>query len=106
MAPSAGLMAPIAMRVLRHAFKKTTTLIKARLEKISVSKHAKLEPILVRSTPRHPIHPLACLRQNKGRWYTTHSTINASLRRFMSSGPAIKYNRAAFPKSATATAVS
>jgi len=32
--------------------------------------------------------------------------VNSAVRRFMSTGPAVKINRAAFPKSATATAVS
>lgn len=65
-----------------------------------------LQPILARVTPRQPTHPAAVLRQIKsGRWYT-HSAVNATVRRFMSSGPTTKINRAAFPSSATATAVS
>jgi len=104
MAPSAGLMAPIAMRFLRTAIQKTSTLIKARIEKLSLPGAAELQPILVRSVPRQPINRIALLRQNKGRWYTTHSSINASLRRFMSSGPA-KHSRTALPKSSTGTAV-
>jgi len=101
-------MAPIAMRVLRHAFKKTTKLIKARIAEVSRPLNGELQPILVRSSPRQAIHPAARIRQAKGRWYTTHSTINAAVRRFMSTGSesASKYNRAAFPSSATATAVS
>lgn len=66
-----------------------------------------LQPILVRVTPRQPTHPAALLRQVKsGRWYSTHSALNLAVRRFMSTGPAVKINRAAFPKSATGTAVS
>ncbi|PMD14590.1 hypothetical protein NA56DRAFT_610353 [Hyaloscypha hepaticicola] len=106
MAPSAGLWAPLAMRVMKHAFKKTSSLIKVRVAEFA-RLNGELQPILVRSSPRHPIHPTALLRQSKGRWYTTHSTINAAVRRFMSTGrDAVKYNRAAFPKSVTATAVS
>lgn len=95
------------MRVLRHAFKKTSNLIKARLSDVA-RLNQELHPVLIRNTPRQAIHPVARLRQNKGRWYTTHSTINAAVRRFMStgSGNVAKYNRSAFPKSATATAVS
>jgi hypothetical protein len=67
-----------------------------------------LEPVLVRNTPTHPISRAAYLRQSKGRWYTTHSAVNAALRRFTtaarSSGS--KYNRSSLPTSATATAVS
>ncbi|KAH6663861.1 hypothetical protein B0J14DRAFT_253979 [Halenospora varia] len=107
MAPAGGIWAPIAMRTLRHVFKKTSKLVKARIAEISKPLNREFQPILVRSTPRQPIHPAALLRQSKGRWYTTHSTINASVRRFMSTGSqhAPKINRAAFPSSATAQAV-
>jgi len=91
---------------MKHAFKKTSNLIKLRVAELA-RLNGELQPILVRSSPRQPIHPAALLRQSKGRWYTTHSTINATVRRFMSAGrDAVKFNRAAFPKSATATAVS
>ncbi|KAL3420797.1 casein kinase II beta 2 subunit [Phlyctema vagabunda] len=108
MASSGGIWAPIAMRAFKHAFKKTTKLIQARLANISRPLEKELSPVLVRSTPRQPIHPIARLRQSQGRWYTTHSTINAAVRRFMSTGRthAAKYNKAAFPTSSTATAVS
>jgi len=91
--------------LVRHAVKKTSNLVKARLEKISLPKNVELIPVRVRQTPRHPLHPIAALRQNKGRWYTTHSTINATIRRYMSGSSAPQYNRTKFPKSATATAV-
>lgn len=98
------------MRVLRHTFKKATHLVKARLAEATRPLNSELQPILVRNSPRQPIHPVARLRLSKGtgRWYTTHSTINAAVRRFMSTGPenAVKYNRANFPTSSTATAVS
>jgi len=95
--------------MLRHTFKKASNLLKTRLAEATRPLHSELQPILVRNSPRHPIHPIARLRQAKGgRWYTTHSTINAAVRRFMSNGPAhaVKYNRAAFPSSAIATHVS
>lgn len=96
------------MRLFRHAFKKTSQLIKARIADISRPLESELKPVLVRAAPRHPIHPVARLLQSQGRWYTTHSAINATVRRFLSTGsaPATKYNRANFPRSATATAVS
>ncbi|KUJ07945.1 uncharacterized protein LY89DRAFT_600397 [Mollisia scopiformis] len=109
MSPAGGIWAPIAMRAFKHAFKKASNLVRNRLTELSRPLvQGELEPVLVRSTPKQPIHPAARIRQLKsGRWYTTHSTINAAVRRFMSSAAvdAIKYNRAAFPKSATATAV-
>ncbi|KAH9216747.1 hypothetical protein DL95DRAFT_334858 [Leptodontidium sp. 2 PMI_412] len=108
MAPAPGIFGPAAVKALRHVLKETSKKIKIRLAQIGNPLDNQLQPILVRSTPRHPVHPAAALRQAKGRWYTTQSTINATVRRFMSTGPAhgSKFNRAAFPKSATATAVS
>jgi len=106
MAPAGGIWAPIALRAIKHVFKKTSNLIKIRVAGLA-RLNGELQPVLVRSCPRHPVHPAALLRQSKGRWYTTHSTINAAVRRFMSTGAdAAKFNRTAFPKSATATAVS
>lgn len=89
-------------------FKKTSKLIKARIAEVSGPLNIELQPILVRTTPRQPIHPAALLRQGRGRWYTTRSTINTAVRRFMSTGRVgtARYGRSAFPKSATATAVS
>jgi hypothetical protein len=92
----------------RHAFKKTKALIQVRIAELSRPLDGQVQPILARVSPRQPVHPVAKLRQAKGRWYTTHSTINAVVRRYMSTGSSHvpKYNRAAYPKSATATAVS
>jgi len=91
---------------MKHVFKKTSNLIKIRVAGLA-RLNGELQPILVRSSPRQAIHPTALLRQSKGRWYTTHSTINATVRRFMSTGrDTVKFNRAAFPNSATALAVS
>lgn len=71
----------------RHTFKKASNLIKTRLTEATRPLNSELQPILVRNSPRQPIHPIARLRQAKGgRWYTTHSTINAAVRRFMSTG--------------------
>jgi hypothetical protein len=91
----------------RHAFKRTSDLVKARIADVSRPLNSELHPVLVRNSPRHPIHPAALLRQSKGRWYTTHSTVNAALRRFMSTGSSggVKYDRSAFPKSSIGNAV-
>ncbi|KAL2067054.1 hypothetical protein VTL71DRAFT_1478 [Oculimacula yallundae] len=107
MAPAPGIYGPAAVKALRHALQRTTRLIKVRLAQIGRPLENQLQPVLVRSSPRHPVHPAAALRQAKGRWYTTHSAINAAVRRF-TTGPASgsKFDRSAFPKSATATAVS
>lgn len=106
MASSGGIWAPIAVRMLKNVVQRTTKLIKLRIAETTGRSVTKLEPVLVRSTPRHPIHPAALIRQNKGRWYSTQSAVNSAVKRFMSTGGnAAKYNRAAFPKSNTATAV-
>ncbi|KAF2661420.1 hypothetical protein K491DRAFT_774088 [Lophiostoma macrostomum CBS 122681] len=63
---------------------------------------AELQPILARSAPRQPIHPAALLKQSKGRWYSTHSRISATVRRFTtaaSRSSGVKYDRSSFPKS-------
>lgn len=70
---------------------------------------AELQPILARNAPKHPIHRLAQLKQARGRWYTTHSAISATVRRFTSSATrtaGVKFDRASFPKSRTADAIS
>jgi hypothetical protein len=82
--------------------------VKARIADVSRPLNSELQPILARNTPRHPIHPVAKLRQSQGRWYTTHGAVNAVVRRFMSTGvpKAAKYDRSAFPKSRTSAAIS
>jgi len=107
MAPAGGIWAPIAIRGFKHVFKKASSLLKARLSEVARPLQHEFQPILVRASPRQPLHPVAALRQGKGRWYTTHSTINAGIRRFMSTGGqhAPKFNRASFPSSATSRAV-
>lgn len=63
---------------------------------------ARLEPIPIRNTPKHPLHHLAKLRQTQSRWYsTTRKSVNETIRHFTSSAgqSGSKYNRAAFPKS-------
>lgn len=94
--------------VCRHAFKTTSKLIKDRIANVARPLGNELQPVLVRSSRRHAIHPVARIRQAKGRWYTSHSTINAAVRRFINTASqhAPKYNRSTFPTSATATAVS
>jgi hypothetical protein len=98
----------ILTTVCRHAFKTTARLIKNRIANVARPLGNELQPVFVRSSPRHALHPVARIRQAKGRWYTSHSTINAAVRRFMNTATqhVPKYNRSAFPTSSTATAVS
>ncbi|CZT02170.1 uncharacterized protein RAG0_09450 [Rhynchosporium agropyri] len=108
MAPAPGFYGPAAVKAMRHALQTTSRFIQNRLAQIGRPLESQLQPVLVRSSTRHPVHPAAALRQAKGRWYTTHSAINATVRRHMSTGSASgpNINRAAFPTSATASAVS
>ncbi len=113
-----------------HTFTRASNLLKTRLAQATQPLNSELQQVLVRTSPRHSIPRIAHLRQAKGRWYTTHSTINAAIRRFVSNGKfflslsseahvcewsdlslagpahAIKFNRASFPPSATARALS
>ena len=83
----------------RLGFKKATRLVQSQFP------DSRLQPVFARAEARHPIHPAALLRQSKGRWYSTHSAINAAVRRFTTSSgfTGVKYEKASFPKSQTAT---
>ncbi|KAK4553224.1 hypothetical protein LTR86_009754 [Recurvomyces mirabilis] len=94
------------IKTLKAALTKAARTLDASIQQ-STQPAAKLEPILVRnSTGKHPLHPLARIRQSQSRWYsTTRQAVEGSVRHF-SSGPAArggsKYaDRAAFPKSRT-----
>lgn len=70
---------------------------------VSVQPQAKLETILVRNTPKQPLHPLARIRQSQSRWLSTAcNTVNGSIRTFTSSASGrtgSKFDRASLPKS-------
>ncbi|KAF9740641.1 hypothetical protein PMIN06_000364 [Paraphaeosphaeria minitans] len=93
-------------KVFKAAWKHTAKLVQDQLPASIRPTRAELQPILVRNGPKHPIHRIALLKQSKGRWYSTHSTISATVRRFTSaarSGP--KFDRASLPKSRIGDAV-
>ncbi|KAH8676313.1 hypothetical protein BX600DRAFT_432830 [Xylariales sp. PMI_506] len=85
-----GLWAPAAMRLARTTAYKASKIIRAKLANAVRPVNAALEPALTRSAhPRQPIHPAAFLRQQKSRrWYSssTYKNIDATVRRFMSTG--------------------
>ncbi|KAI1422864.1 hypothetical protein F5Y12DRAFT_573202 [Xylaria sp. FL1777] len=85
-----GIWAPLALRLARSTAYKATKLIRSKLVNVTRPVNAAVEPVLVRSQPRHPIHPAAFLRQQKNRrWHSTSATyknIDAAVRRFMSTG--------------------
>ncbi|KAI9710925.1 MAG: hypothetical protein M1820_002360 [Bogoriella megaspora] len=105
MAPSAAHLHKLMaknLKLLRLGFKKATRFVQSQLPE---SHRGQFQPVFVRAEARQPIHPAAFLRQSKGRWYTTHSAINAAVRRFTTSSgfAGVKYDKASFPKSRTAS---
>ena len=68
---------------------------------------AKLETILVRDAPKHPLHPIARIRQSQSRWYSTaRRSVDGAVRHFTSSATGragARYDRASFPKSRVGT---
>ncbi|KAK7744911.1 hypothetical protein SLS53_003144 [Cytospora paraplurivora] len=111
MAPVGGVLAPAVMRALRTAAlntAKVTKVIQCTLAGATKSLAREVQPVAVRATARHPIHPAALLRQSRrtARWSSTvsYNRLNAAVRRFISSAandlsapPAI--DRSAFSKS-------
>ena len=90
---------------LKDAFTKAVRTVDAQLAGKS---QAQLQPILVRNTPKQPLHPLARIRQGQSRWYSTaRREIEGAVRHFSSSASGrsagAKYERASFPKSAVGT---
>ncbi|KAH8163522.1 hypothetical protein CIB48_g4715 [Xylaria polymorpha] len=85
-----GIWAPLALRLARSTAFKATKLIRNKLANVVRPVNTALEPVFVRVQPRHPVHPVAFLRQQKNRrWHSTNSTyrnIDAAVRRFMSTG--------------------
>ncbi|RYC54417.1 hypothetical protein CHU98_g11790 [Xylaria longipes] len=85
-----GIWAPLALRLARSTAYKATKLIRSKLANVTKPVNTAVEPIFVRTQPRHPVHPAAFLRQQKNRrWHSTTSNyknIDAAVRRFMSTG--------------------
>ncbi|KAF1956297.1 hypothetical protein CC80DRAFT_535637 [Byssothecium circinans] len=95
-------------KVFKAAWRHAAKLVQNKLPISVRPTQAELQPIFVRNTPKHPVHRIAQLKQAKGRWYTTHSQISATVRRFTTAAArdsGVKFDRASFPKSRTADAV-
>ncbi|KAF1968371.1 hypothetical protein BU23DRAFT_514861 [Bimuria novae-zelandiae CBS 107.79] len=94
-------------KVFKAAWKHTAKLVQDQLPASIRPTQAELQPIFARFVPKHPIHRVALLKHSKGRWYTTHSTISATVRRFTSAARSsgVKFDRASFPKSQISNAV-
>ncbi|KAF2002897.1 hypothetical protein P154DRAFT_520657 [Amniculicola lignicola CBS 123094] len=111
MAPAVAHLHKLVARhakVLKVAWKQTAKAIQNQLPASIRPTQAQLQPILVRNVPRYPIHPAALLKQSKGRWYSTHSAISATVRRFTTAAArssGAKFDRSSFPKSRIGTIV-
>lgn len=94
-------------KVFKAAWKHTAKLVQDQLPASVRPSQAELQPIFARHAPKHPIHRVALLKQSRGRWYTTHSTISATVRRFTSStrSSGVKFDRSTLPKSRVGDAV-
>jgi len=101
-------------RVIRAAYKEASAAIKQSLPKQA---QAEAQAIPIRNTPRQPLHPVARIRQNQSRWYSTsrragfravvrHFTSTAE-QAFPSSGSGISRPlRSSYPKSAVSANIS
>ncbi|KAI0154801.1 hypothetical protein GGR57DRAFT_465068 [Xylariaceae sp. FL1272] len=108
-----GIWAPLALRLARNSAYRVTKVLRTKFLQASKPANAVVEPAFVRVNPRHPIHPTAFLRQQKSRrWHSTKSTyknIDASIRRFISTGRLDsfpRFDRAKFLNTQTGRAVS
>ncbi|KAL9091228.1 MAG: hypothetical protein Q9159_001523 [Coniocarpon cinnabarinum] len=108
MAPAAGRLHQLLaqnIKLAKYIYKQASHKLSPLVRQYG-PQHA-LEPIPVRAA-RHPVHPIALLKQSKSRWFST-SARNAS-RGFLtvtkeSTARGVKYDRSTFPKSRTGTAV-
>ncbi|KAF2088962.1 hypothetical protein K490DRAFT_38730 [Saccharata proteae CBS 121410] len=85
MVPSVGHLHKLVAKnskLFKAAWEKTQNLIQSKLPPALRPAQAELQPVYVRNSPRHPLHRLAQIKQSQGRWYTTHSYVNAAVRRF------------------------
>lgn len=89
MAPAGGVLAPLAMRLLRNAVANTGKISRVIQNKITQPLSKEVQHVTVRATgsARQPIHPAAVLRQSKRgvRWSssTSYNRLNTVVRRFI-----------------------
>lgn len=83
---------------LKDTLSKVSKAIDAQVQ--AAQPQAKLEPLLARTTPKQPLHPLARIRQNQARWFSTvRRTTDGAIRHFSSSArgtSGAQLDRAAF----------
>jgi len=91
--------------IARHAKTIRSLLHKglSALDKSVAGQARALEPVLVRNTPKQPLHPLARIRQTQSRWYSTTRRAVDGARSFSSIAAGgqrgVKYDKSAFPTS-------
>jgi len=74
---------PRIAKTIKQAYSKAARTVEAQL---SGQPQGQVQPILVRSTPKQPIHPLARIRQSQSRWYSTvRASIEGAARHFTTS---------------------
>jgi hypothetical protein len=83
---------------------------KAVQSKVAQPARAELQPVLVRSSARQPLHPAARIRQHQSRWFSSSSrtTFKDTVRRFTSiaeQSSGHQYKRSSLPKSSVGNAV-
>ena len=109
MAPGIGRLHQLVAKnanLIKHVYKQASNKL-APLIRSSGAHQPVFQPIPVQAG-RHPIHPVALLRQSKSRWFSTQ--VRNAKRGFVttakhSSARGVKYDRSSFPSSRTATAI-
>lgn len=120
MSPIGGIWTPAAMRAMRmHLLsnaRMATKMLRSKLWAATRPRNVELQPIAVRTgNARQPVHPAAWLRQQKragsSKWFSSATTLNASVRRFISSAghagskPGFRFDRSKLPSSTISRAV-
>jgi hypothetical protein len=112
MAPAAGIMGPLTLRLLRAAVARTSTLVRTRFTEMVKPIQLELRTIPLRASHagRQPIHRSALVRQQKrgARLFST-AAVGRAVRRFVSSQSsaprASRIDRASLPSSDTSRRV-
>ncbi|KAL7790994.1 hypothetical protein V8C37DRAFT_383137 [Trichoderma ceciliae] len=109
MASTGAIWGPVALRLLRAAVSRTTAVVRDKLASVAKPlQNQALQPVPVAArSGRQSIHPVALLRQQKARWFSSTSAKNAnkSVRRYLSSGSAPRLDRSKLPSSNTSRRV-
>ena len=91
---------------LKEVFARASRALDAQLSNHS---QAQVQPILVRHTPKQPLHRIARIRQIQSRWYSTSRfSVDGAVRAFTSSSGRAggRYDRSSFPKSRISVSIS